>query len=125
MTAAPHQSDAIQSGVTITAGPRMKAALILAIIADLVQLIFLPFFIVGAESPVDDILDFCVGGLLTWLLGWHWEFAPSFLAKLVPGVDLVPLWTLAVANVYRKSRPQTIKFEPGPGPASEKSPRSS
>ena len=42
--------------------------------------------------------------MLTYLLGWHWEFLPSFLAKLVPGVDLVPLWTLAVANVYRKSK---------------------
>jgi hypothetical protein len=29
---------------------------------------------------------------------------PSFLAKLVPGVDLVPFWTLAVANVYRRSK---------------------
>jgi hypothetical protein len=38
------------------------------------------------------------------LLGWHWEFLPSFLAKLVPGVDLVPLWTLAVANVWRKAK---------------------
>jgi len=38
------------------------------------------------------------------ILGWHWEFAPSFLAKLLPGVDLVPLWTLAVANVYRRSK---------------------
>jgi hypothetical protein len=24
--------------------------------------------------------------------------------KLVPGVDLVPFWTVAVANVYRKSK---------------------
>jgi hypothetical protein len=24
--------------------------------------------------------------------------------KLVPGVDLVPFWTMAVANVYRKSQ---------------------
>ncbi len=38
------------------------------------------------------------------LLGWHWEFLPSFLAKLVPGVDLVPFWTLAVANVWRKAK---------------------
>src|ERR1700738_3924119 len=38
------------------------------------------------------------------LLGWHWEFLPSFFAKLVPGVDLVPFWTMAVANVYRKSK---------------------
>jgi hypothetical protein len=42
--------------------------------------------------------------VLVHLLGWHWEFLPSFLAKLVPGVDLVPFWTMAVANVYRKSK---------------------
>jgi hypothetical protein len=24
------------------------------------------------------------------------------MAKLLPGVDLVPFWTLAVANIYRK-----------------------
>jgi hypothetical protein len=111
MTAAPHPNNAIQSEVSVTPGPRMKAALILAIVADLIQLIVFPLFIAGAESPADDILDFCVGGLLSYLLGWHWEFLPSFLAKLVPGVDLVPLWTLAVANVYRKSRPHPIKFD--------------
>ena len=32
------------------------------------------------------------------------EFLPSFPAKLVPGVDLVPFWTIAVASVYRKSK---------------------
>ena len=31
-----------------------------------------------------------------------WNFCPAFLAELVPGVDLVPFWTLAVLNVYRK-----------------------
>jgi hypothetical protein len=30
------------------------------------------------------------------------EFLPSCVAELVPGLDLVPLWTLAVVNVYRK-----------------------
>jgi hypothetical protein len=78
--------------------------LILAIIADALQIIFLPLLVEGAESPADDVLDFGVGAALIYLLGWHWEFAPSFLAKLVPGVDLVPLWTIAVANVYRKSK---------------------
>ena len=38
------------------------------------------------------------------LLGWHWEFLPSFFAKLVPGVDLVPFWTMAVASVWRKAK---------------------
>jgi hypothetical protein len=78
--------------------------MILAIIADALQIVVFPLFVPGAESPADDILDLGVGAVLTYLLGWHWEFLPSFLGKLVPGVDLVPLWTLAVANVYRKSK---------------------
>jgi hypothetical protein len=45
------------------------------------------------------------------LLGWQWEFLPSFLAKLVPGVDLVPFWTMAVANVYRKSKRIAVTAE--------------
>jgi hypothetical protein len=83
---------------------RFRIALILAIVADALQIVLLPLFVEGAESPADDVLDFGVGAALIYLLGWHWEFAPSFLAKLVPGVDLVPLWTIAVASVYRKSK---------------------
>src|SRR4029453_14403993 len=30
------------------------------------------------------------------LLGWHWAFLPAFLTELVPFVDLVPTWTIAV-----------------------------
>ena len=82
----------------------MKAAWALAIAADLLQVAVFPLFIEGAASPVDDLLDLGMAGMMSLLLGWHWEFLPSFLGKLVPGVDFVPLWTLAVANVYRKSR---------------------
>lgn len=78
--------------------------MILAIVADLLQLVVFPFFIQGAASPADDILDLSMAALLAYLLGWHWEFLPSFLAKLVPTVDLLPCWTIAVANVYRKSK---------------------
>ena len=91
---------------------RLRAALGLAIAADLVQMVVSPLFVEGAASPADDVLDLCVGGALSWLLGWHWEFLPSFLAKLVPGVDLVPLWTLAVANVYRKSKYVAMEGQP-------------
>ena len=73
-------------------------------LADALQLVVLPLFVEGAASPADDVLDLGVGVALTGLLGWHWEFLPSFLAKLVPGVDLVPFWTIAVANVYKKSK---------------------
>ncbi len=104
----PLQSNANQGAVTILPGPRLRAAMILAIAADVLQLAVIPLFVEGAGSPADDILDICFGGALTWLLGWHWEFLPSFLGKLLPGVDLVPLWTLAVANVYRKSKPLAV-----------------
>lgn len=93
-----------RDSITITPGPRLRTAMILAIIADLIQLIIFPLVIVGAPSPADDILDVAAAGILSLLLGWHWEFLPSFLAKLVPGVDMVPCWTIAVANVYRKNK---------------------
>jgi hypothetical protein len=88
---------------------RFRAALLLAIVADAVQLIGFPMFVEGAISPVDDILDVVVAVALSALLGWHWEFTPSLLGKLLPGVDMVPLWTLAVASVrgkWKQSHPE-------------------
>lgn len=104
-----------QDSITVSPGPRFQVALILAIVADALQLIVFPLFVEGAESPADDLLDVGVGIALVRLLGWHWEFLPSFLAKLAPGVDLVPFWTLAVANVYRKSKRLTFAAGEGPG----------
>ena len=90
--------------ITISPGPRFRTAMILAIVADALQIVVFPAFVEGAISPADDILDLGIGAAMINLLGWHWEFLPSFLAKLVPGVDLIPFWTLAVASVYRKSK---------------------
>jgi hypothetical protein len=90
--------------ITISPGPKFRAAMLVAIAADALQLVVFPLFAEGAMSPADDILDLGVAALMVRLLGWHWEFLPSFVAKLVPGADLVPFWTLAVANVYRKAR---------------------
>ena len=85
--------------------------MILAIVADLLQIVVFPLFVEGAESPADDILDLGVAAVLAYLLGWHWEFLPSFFAKLVPGGDLFPCWTIAVANVYRKSKQIAVTAE--------------
>jgi len=104
-------------GATISAGPRLRLAMILAIVIDVLQMIVFPLFVEGAAAPADDVVDLCTGAAMVALLGWHWEFLPSFAAKLVPGVDLVPLWTLAVANVYRKSRRLAVSMEGGPQPA--------
>ncbi len=81
---------------------RFRTAIWVAVAADAVQIIGFPLFAEGAISPLDDVLDVIVAVTLTRLVGWHWEFMPSLLAELVPGVNLVPFWTLAVANVYRK-----------------------
>jgi hypothetical protein len=105
------QAHMTRNAITISPGPRLRAALILAVIADALQIAVFPLFVEGAESPLDDILDLGMGALLTYLLGWHWEFLPSFVVKLVPGADLFPLWTLAVANVYRKSKRIAITIE--------------
>jgi len=97
--------------ITISAGPRLKAAMVLAILADVLQLIVFPFFVEGGASPADDVLDLVIGAAMVGLLGWHWEFLPSFVGKVIPGVDLVPLWTLAVANVYHKSKRIAVAAE--------------
>lgn len=97
--------------IAISAGPRLRAALILAILADALQMVVFPLFIEGAASPAEDALDLGIGAILAYLLGWHWEFLPSFFAKLVPGVDMVPCWTIAVLNVYRKARQNVLTIE--------------
>src|SRR4030088_300120 len=100
--------------ITISPGTRFRAAMVLAVVADALQIAIFPLFVEGALSPADDLLDFGIAAVLVNLLGWHWEFLPSFLAKLVPGVDLVPFWTMAVANVYRKSKRIAVTTEESP-----------
>jgi hypothetical protein len=97
----------------ISLSPRscFRAAMILAIAADALQIFVFPLFAEGALSPADDVLDLAVAAVLVHLLGWHWEFLPTFFAELVPGVELVPFWTLAVLNVYRKWKQITIATE--------------
>ncbi len=100
--------------ITISPGPQFKVAMLVAIAADALQLFFMPMFVEGALSPADDLLDFGVAALMVNLLGWHWEFLPSLFAKLVPGVDLVPFWSLAVANVWRKTRAAAVAVDAHP-----------
>src|ERR1041385_2818311 len=92
----------VTEDLTLSTSWRFRAALILAMAADALQIFVFPLFAEGAFSPAEDVLDLVVAAVLVQLLGWHWEFLPAFAAELVPGVDLVPFWSLAVAGVYRK-----------------------
>jgi hypothetical protein len=78
--------------ISLSPRSRFRAAIILAMAADALQILVFPLFAEGAFSPADDVLDFAVAAVLVRLLGWHWEFLPAFLAELVPGVDLVPFY---------------------------------
>jgi hypothetical protein len=97
--------------VPLSPRTRFRVALILAMAADALQMFGFPLFAEGALLPADDVLDLAVAAVLVNLLGWHWEFLPAFLAELVPGVDLVPFWTMAVINVYRKWKEITMTAE--------------
>jgi hypothetical protein len=97
--------------VPLSPRTRFRVAMILAMAADALQIFGFPLFAEGALSPADDVLDLAVAAVLVQLLGWHWEFLPAFLAELVPGVDLVPFWTMAVANVYRKWKQIAVTAE--------------
>jgi hypothetical protein len=98
---------------------RILAARTLAVVADAVQLGFLPLFVEGAASIVNDVLDVVIAIVMVVLVGWHWAFAPAFLAELVPVVDLAPTWTLAVFFATRRAgaanpQPSTSAGSPPP-----------
>ena len=74
----------------------VRAARIIAVTADLVQIVLLPAFWPGILSVANDVIDALVAVALVAMLGWHWAFAPAFVVEMIPGVDLVPTWTAAV-----------------------------
>jgi hypothetical protein len=88
--------------LTLSPRTRFRMALLLAMLADALQVFIFPMFAEGGLSPADDVLDILVACVLVYLLGWHWEFLPAFAAELIPGADLVPFWSMAVVSVYRK-----------------------
>lgn len=108
------QAAMAESQITLSERSRFRVAMALAIATDALQIIVFPLFGDGALSPADDVLDFGVAAALIGLVGWHWEFLPSFVGELLPGADLVPFWTLAVANVYRKWKRSNIITIPSP-----------
>jgi len=111
------------SSISVSLPSQFRLPMVLAMAADALQIFVFPLFAAGALSPADDLLDVAVAAVMVRLLGWHWEFLPAFAAELVPGVDLVPFWTFAVLNVYRKWKQIAVTPEEthGPHPALPKS----
>jgi hypothetical protein len=82
---------------------RVRLALAIAMLADVVQLGLFPLFSEGAFAPANDVLDVIVAIVMFVLIGWHWAFLPTIVLELVPALNLVPTWTAAVLFVTRGS----------------------
>ena len=80
---------------------RIWAARALAVVVDGLQIVTIPAFFEGIASPLNDALDVLAGIAFVALLGWHIAFLPTFVAELVPFVDIFPTWTTAVLFVTR------------------------
>lgn len=76
---------------------RILIARFIAVAVDLAQFALLP----AELTPLNNVVDVLTGIAMLSLVGWHWAFLPTFLAELVPFVDLVPSWTLAVMFATR------------------------
>jgi hypothetical protein len=61
-----------------------------------------PLFAVGSLSPLNDVLDVVTAAVMFALLGWHPALLPTFIAELVPMLNLFPTWTAAVLFVTRR-----------------------
>lgn len=79
-----------------------RLAWLVALGADALQLAVMPWFVEGALSPADAVLDAVVAVVLVRLLGWHWAFLPTLMIEALPGADLFPTWTAAVFFVTRQ-----------------------
>lgn len=101
---------------------KVRLARLLAAGADLLQVLLLPAFFPGGFSLAADVVDVIVAAVLLRLVGWHWSFVPTFVAELVPFVDLVPSWTAAVflatrGHSMRGASDAVVDVTPQPPPA--------
>ena len=90
---------------------RIILALVVAVTADALQFFLGP---AGWALP-DQAIDLLVMLLTTWAIGFHLLLLPTFLAELLPVVDMLPTWTACViAVVALRKRAQNAAPSPPP-----------
>ncbi len=72
---------------------RIAFALAVAVTADGLQ------FFLGAVPLVDQAIDVVALLLTAWAIGFHLLLLPTFVAEVVPVVDMLPTWTACVIAV--------------------------
>jgi len=79
----------------VTARSRVRAAYVVAIATDVLQVVLGPF----GWAFTDQALDVLAMIATTRLLGFHPLLLPSFILELIPVMDMLPTWTGCVALV--------------------------
>lgn len=74
---------------------RIILALVVAVVADGVQLLLGPLGWAGIDEAIDCVMMVAASAIL----GFHWLLLPTFLVEFVPVVDMLPTWTGCVAGV--------------------------
>jgi hypothetical protein len=92
---------------------RMFVALTVAVVADGLQILLLPFAWTFAESAVDVVAM----ALTVRLLGFHILLLPTFAVELVPVLDTLPTWTACVFAVIALRKREQRLPPPGQPPA--------
>lgn len=91
---------------------RVRAARVIAIAADALQVVLLPaWFAPPAGAGINIAIDIVVGAILCLVLRPHWAFAPAFVAEAFPIVGAIPFWWASVEFVTRGTTPPSA----GPG----------
>lgn len=96
---------------------RVRVAVVLAVIADAVQVGAFPLFVAGDLSPFNIALDIVMAVAMLLLVGWHIAFLPSFIMEQVPMLNLAPTWTIAVIIATRGRTEPGDEILPGEHPA--------
>src|SRR5919201_748207 len=91
----PTSSTAPSREPTQATPARVRAARLVALGADALQIAIAPLFGEGFASQFNDALDLAVAAILIKLLGFHWAFLPTLAAEAMPALDLAPTWTAA------------------------------
>lgn len=71
----------------------MIFAVAVAVIADGLQIIFVPV------PFVDQVIDVVAFALTAWAVGFHLLLLPTFAVEFIPVVDMLPTWTACVIAV--------------------------
>jgi hypothetical protein len=104
--------EALQSSWNILHPPkltrrRIRAALVVAIVADVLQWCLGPVGLVGADQVIDIVAMACTA----WLLGFHVLLLPTVFLEFLPVVDLLPTWTGCVLLVIARRKKQEAQTQ--------------